>query len=180
MDRQAVRRDEVALLRERTQVYLSSSSQEEVDHSTASLTDEMIVLAGLGIETGSLFVQEEGADLPLLDETVQVAINGGETDPRQLSVNALVDLMGERVGVIALESCEHLLQLTCCTFSGRSPHCLPSNSGLSDGSKVDGCGLPNGGSAVKRFSVTASDKRQRGSPDHFALSRTSSYGAENE
>jgi len=85
----------------------------------------MIVLAGLGIESGSLLVQEEGADLPLLDETVQVAINGGETDPRQLSVNPSVDLMGERVRVIALESGEHLLQLTCCTFSGRSPHCLP-------------------------------------------------------
>jgi hypothetical protein len=85
----------------------------------------MIVPAGLGIEPGSLFVQEEGTDLSLLDETVQVAINGGETDPRQLSVNPLVDLMGERVGVIALESFEHLLQLTCCTFADRSPHRLP-------------------------------------------------------
>jgi len=44
--------------------------QEQIDHSTASLADEMIVLAGLGIESGTLFVQEEGADLPLLDETV--------------------------------------------------------------------------------------------------------------
>jgi hypothetical protein len=65
-----VRRDDVALLREGAQVWPSSSSQEEVDHSTASLADEMIVLAGLGIESGTLFVQEEGADLPLLDETV--------------------------------------------------------------------------------------------------------------
>src|SRR5215813_2801046 len=140
----------------------------------------MIVLAGLGIEPGPLFVQEEGTDLPLLDETVQVAINGGQTDPRQLSVNPSVDLMGEWVRVIALESGEHLLQLTCCTFSGPSPHCLPSSPGVSDGANVDGCGLPNGGSAVKRFSVTASDKRQGGPPDHLALSRTSSYGAENE
>jgi hypothetical protein len=124
-----VRRDYVALLPEGTQVELSSSSQEEVDHSTASLTDEMIVPAGLGIEPGSLFVQEEGADLPLLDETVQVAVNRGETDPRQLSVNPLVDLLGERVGVIALESCEHLLQLACCSFAGRSSHYLPSSLG---------------------------------------------------
>jgi hypothetical protein len=120
-----VRRDDVALLREGTQVELSSSSQEQVDHSTASLADEMIVLPGLGIESGSLFVQEEGADLPLLNETMKVAINGGETDPRQPLVNPPVDLMGERVGVIALEGFEHLLQLTCCTFAGRSPHRLP-------------------------------------------------------
>jgi hypothetical protein len=120
-----VRRDDVTRLREGTQVDLSSPSQEQVDHSTASLADEMIVRAGFGIESGALFVQEEGADLPLLDETTKVAINGGETDPRQLSVHPLVDLMGERVGVIALESCEHLLQLTCCTFAGRSPHRLP-------------------------------------------------------
>jgi hypothetical protein len=125
MDRQAVRRDDVALLREGTQVELSSSSQEQVDHSTASLADEMIVLAGLGIESGSLFVQEEGADLTLLNETMKVAINGGETDPRQPLVNPPVDLMCERVGVIALEGFEHLLQLTCCTFAGRSSHRLP-------------------------------------------------------
>jgi hypothetical protein len=85
----------------------------------------MIVLAGLGIESGSLFVQEEGADLTLLNETMKVAINGGETDPRQPLVNPPVDLMCERVGVIALEGFEHLLQLTCCTFAGRSSHCLP-------------------------------------------------------
>jgi len=120
-----VRRDDVALLREGAQVELSSSSQEEIDHSTASLADEVIVPAGLGIEPGALFVQEEGVDLPLLDETVQIAIDGGETDPRQFSVNPLVDLMGERVRVIALEDCEHLLQLTCCSFAGRSSHRLP-------------------------------------------------------
>jgi len=85
----------------------------------------MIVLAGLGIESGSLFVQEEGADLTLLNETVKVAIYGGETDPRQSFVNPPVNLMGERVGMIALEGFEHLLQLTCCTFAGRSPHRLP-------------------------------------------------------
>jgi hypothetical protein len=125
MDRQVVRRDDVALLREGAQVELSSSSQEQIDHSTASLADEMIVLAGLGIEAGPLFVQEEGADLPLLDETMKVAIHGGETDPRQPVVHPPVDLMGKRVGVIALEDFEHLLQLTGCTFAGRSPHRLP-------------------------------------------------------
>ena len=83
MDRQGVRRDDVALLREGAQVELSISSQEQVDHSTASRADEMIVLAGLGIESGSLFVQEKGTDLALLHETVKVAIHGGETDPRQ-------------------------------------------------------------------------------------------------
>jgi len=85
----------------------------------------MIVVAGLGIESGSLFVQKEGADLTLLNETVKVAINSGETDPRQPLVNPPVNLMGKRVGVIALEGFEHLLQLTCCTFPGRSPHRLP-------------------------------------------------------
>jgi hypothetical protein len=120
-----VRRDDVALLREGTQLGLPSSSQEQVDHSTASLADEMIVLAGLGIESGSLFVQEESADLTLLHETMKVAINGGKTDPRQPPVNPPVDLMCERVGVIALEGFEHLLQLTRCTFAGRSPHRLP-------------------------------------------------------
>jgi len=85
----------------------------------------MIVLAGLGIESGPLFVQEEGADLTLLNETVKVPINGGETDPRQPLMNPPVNLIGERVGVIALEGFEHLLQLTGCTFPGRSPHRLP-------------------------------------------------------
>lgn len=121
-------RDDVALLREGTQIDRSSLAQEQVDHSTASLADEMIVLAGLGIESGSLCVQKEGADLTLVDETVKVAINGGETDPRQLFVNPLVDLMGERVSVIALESFEHLLQLACRTFAGGPPHGLTSKS----------------------------------------------------
>jgi hypothetical protein len=129
MDRQGVRRDDVALLREGTQIDRSSLAQEQVDHSTASLADEMIVLAGLGIESGSLCVQKEGADLTLVDETVKVAINGGETDPRQFFVNPLVDLMGERVSVIALESFEHLLQLVCRTFAGGPPHRLTSNPG---------------------------------------------------
>jgi hypothetical protein len=125
MDRQVVRRDDVALLREGTQIDRSSLAQEQVDHSTASLADEMIVLAGLGIESGSLFVQEEGADPTLLNETMKVAINGGETDSRQPLVNPPVDLMCKRVGVIALEGFEHLLQLACCTSAERSPHHLP-------------------------------------------------------
>src|SRR3989442_15587353 len=95
----------------------------QVDHSTASLADEMIVLAGLGIESDSLCVQKEGADLTLVDETVKVAINGGETGPRQLFVNPLVDLMGERVSVIPLESFEHLLQLSRRTFADGPRHC---------------------------------------------------------
>jgi hypothetical protein len=120
-----VRRDDVASLREGPQIDLSSPSQEQIDHSTALLADEVIVPAGLGIEPGPLFIQEEGADLPLLDETVQVAVNGGETDSRQFSVNPPVDLVGERVRVIALESREHLLQLTGRTLAGRSPHRPP-------------------------------------------------------
>lgn len=133
MDRQGVRRDDVALLREGTQIDRSRLAQEQVDHSTASLADEMIVLAGLGIESGSLCVQKEGADLTLVDETVKVAINGGETDPRQFFVNPLVDLMGERVSVIALESFEHLLQLPCRTCTGGPPHRLTSTSWLPGG-----------------------------------------------
>jgi hypothetical protein len=134
MDRHGVRRDNVALLREGAQIDGSSVAKEQVDHSTASLADEMIVLAGLGIESGSLFVQTEGADLTLLDETVKVAINGGETDPRQLFVNPPVDLMGERVSVIALESVEHLFQLACPTFAGGPLHRLTSTSWLPGGS----------------------------------------------
>jgi hypothetical protein len=127
MDCQGVRRDDVALLRERAQIDRSSLAQEQVDHSTASLADEMIVLAGLGIEAGSLVVQKEGADLALVDETVKVAIHGGETDPRQFLANPLVDLMGKRVSVIALERFEHLLQLARRTFAGGSPHRLTSS-----------------------------------------------------
>ena len=44
-------------------------------------------------------------------------------------MNPPVDLTGERMGVIALESFEHLLQLTCRTFAGGPPHCLTSNLG---------------------------------------------------
>jgi hypothetical protein len=127
MDRQGVCRDDVASLREGAQIDRSSLAQEQIDHSTASLADEMIVPAGLGIETGSLCVQKEGADLTLVDETVKVAINGGETDPRQFLVNPLVDLMGERVRMIALESFEHLLQLTCRPFTSALPHRLRSD-----------------------------------------------------
>jgi hypothetical protein len=134
MDRQGVRRDDVALLRQRTHIDRSSLAQEQVDHSTASLADEMIVLAGLGIESGSPCVQNEGADLTLVDETVKGAINGGETDPRQFFVNPLVDLMGERMSVIALESFDHLLQLACRTFAGSPPHRLTSKSWLPGGS----------------------------------------------
>jgi len=125
MDRQGVRRDNVALLREETQIDRSSVAQEQVDYATASLADEMIVLAGLGIESRSLFVQKESADLTLVDETVKVAIDGGETDPRQSFVNPLVDLMGERMRVIALESFEHLLQLARRTSANGPPHRLP-------------------------------------------------------
>jgi hypothetical protein len=128
MDRQGVRRDDVALLRERAQIDRSSLAQEQVDHSTASLADEMIVHAGLGIESGSLVVQKEGADLTLVDETVKVAVHGGETDPRQLLANPLVDLVGERVRVITLEGLEHLLQLARRTSAGGSPHRLTSTS----------------------------------------------------
>lgn len=128
-----MRRDDVALLREGTQIDRSSLAQEQVDHPTASLADEMIVLAGLGIESGSLCVQKEGADLTLLDETVKVAINGGEADPRQFLVNPLVDLMGERVSVIALESFEHLLQLACRTSTSGPSHRQTSKSWLPGG-----------------------------------------------
>jgi hypothetical protein len=133
MDRQGVRRDDVALLRERTQIDRSSLAQEQIDHSTASLADEMIMLAGLGIESGPLVVQKEGADLALVDEAVKVAIDGGKTDPRQFLANPLVDLMGERVSVIALESFEHLLQLARRTSAGGSPHHLTSTSRQSGG-----------------------------------------------
>ena len=141
MDRQGVRRDDVALLRERAQIDRSGSSEEQIDHPTASRADEMIVLAGLGIESGSLFVQEDGAELTLVDEPVKVAIDGAETDSRQLFVNPPVDLIGERVGVIALESFEHLLQLTCRTFAGGPPHSPNLESWLSRGSDrtVSGC-----------------------------------------
>jgi hypothetical protein len=129
MDRHVVHRDDVPALREGAQVYLSGLSQEKIDHPTAALADEMIVLAGLGIESSSLFVQKERANPALVDETVKVAIHGGEADPRQLFVNSPVDLMSGRVGVITLESFEHLLQLTCRTFAGGPPHRLTSNPG---------------------------------------------------
>jgi hypothetical protein len=155
MDRQVVRRDNVAALRERSQVYPSSAPlEEQVDDSAASLADEMIVLAGLGIESGSLFVQDDGADLALLDETVKVAIHRGETDPGQLLMNPSVDLMGERVGVIALKSREHLLQLACFTLAGGPPHRLPRilAIGRIDRTSVD-AGLSNEEFHVKRSPV---------------------------
>jgi hypothetical protein len=125
VDRHVDGRHDVAVLRELSQVHPSSPPQEQVTHSTASLTDEMIVLTGLGVVSRDLFTQEEAADLALLDETVQVAIHRGEADSRQLFVHAPVDLMGERMGRVTLESVEHLLQLTRLTFTDGLPHRLP-------------------------------------------------------
>ena len=71
-------------------------------------------------------------------------------------MNPLIDLVGERVRVIALESCEHLLQLTRCPFAGRPLH--RHLDFYRDGANVSGSGVPSRGSAVKRFSITASDK----------------------
>ena len=68
----------------------------------------MIVLAGLGVVPGSLSIQEERADLAFLDKAVKVAIHRREADSRQPFVHSAVDLVGERVGVIALESCAYL------------------------------------------------------------------------
>ena len=78
----------------------------------------MIMLTGLGVVSGCLFIQEECAYFALLDETVKVSIHCGEADSRQLFVHPPVDLMGEGMGVIALESLEHLVQLTCRAFAG--------------------------------------------------------------
>src|SRR5207249_11345070 len=122
--------DDVALLRERSQINLSSSPQEQVDHSAASLADEMIMLAGLGVVSGCLLIQEQRADLALLDETVKVAVHRGEADSRQLLVYPPVDLVGERVRVIALKGSEHLFQLARCTLArctsaGGPSHRLP-------------------------------------------------------
>jgi hypothetical protein len=130
-----VRRHDVSIFREPSQVDPSSPLQKQVDHSAASLANEMIMLTGLGVVSGCLFIQEEGTDLSRLDETVEVAIHRGEADMRQLLVHALVDLMGEGVCVIALECLEHLFQLTCRSFASGPLHRLPtSNPGSSNGS----------------------------------------------
>jgi hypothetical protein len=78
----------------------------------------MIMLSGLRVVSGDLVTQEEGANFTPLDETVQVAIHRGEADSRQPFVDPPVDLVGEGMGVIALKSLEHLLQLTRRTFAG--------------------------------------------------------------
>ena len=148
-----MRRDDVALLRERSQVYPSSSPQEQVDHSTAFLADEMIMLAGLGVVSSCLFIQEERADFALLDETVKVAIHRGEADSRQLFVHPPVDLMGKRVAVITLESFEYLCQLTCSTLAGGPSHRLPRILAIERiGSSVSGCGISSRQPPVKWFS----------------------------
>jgi hypothetical protein len=130
-----VGRHDVPLLREGAQIDPSSVAQEQVDHSTASPADEMIVRAGLGIESGSLSIQKEGADPAIVHEPVKIAIHGGETDPRQFFVHPLVDLLGERVRMIALQGVEHLLQLPCRTFAGSPTHRLTSSSEFAGGSE---------------------------------------------
>src|SRR4029434_5537534 len=50
--REGVTQDDVALLREGAQIDRSSLAQDQVDHSTASVADEMIVLAGLRSHSG--------------------------------------------------------------------------------------------------------------------------------
>jgi hypothetical protein len=153
MDRQVVRRYDVTMLRERSQIDPSSSPQEQIDHSTAFLADEMIMLAGLGVESSCLLSQEERADFALLYETVKVAIDRGEADSRQLLVHPPVDLMSKRVAVIALESFEYLFQLTCSTYAGSPSHRLPRIPAIGRiGSSVSGCGISSRQPPVKWFS----------------------------
>jgi len=125
----------------------------------------MIMLAGLGVVSGCLLIQKERVDFALLDETVKVAIHRGEADSRQLLVHPPVDLVGERMGVIALESSEHLFQLTCSTFAGGPPHRPPRIL-----ASVSGCDISSHQPPVKCFpgyvSSHASD------PEGWAIVRT--------
>jgi len=110
----------------------------------------MIMLAGLGVVSGCLLIQEERVDFALLDETVKVAIHRGEADSRQLFVYPPIDLVGERMGVIALESSEHLFQLACPTFAGGPPHRPPRILALGR-IGVSGCDISSHQPPVKWF-----------------------------
>jgi hypothetical protein len=69
----------------------------------------MIVFAGLRIVARYAFPQEDRADFAVLDQALQISIHRGETYPRQLFANPTVDLVGEGMAGVALESLEDSL-----------------------------------------------------------------------
>src|SRR5437867_3330322 len=82
----------------------------------APLADEMVVIADLWVVTGDPLAKQDGADLSILDQSLKVAIDGGETDPRELFAHPPVDLISEGMGRVTLESLIHCFQLTRSSF----------------------------------------------------------------
>jgi len=89
----------------------------------------MIVIADLGVVSDYPFAQEDAANLAVLDEAVKVAIHRSKANSRQLLAHPPVDLIGTGMGRVALESLEHLFQLTCRTLTGGPSHNMLRNRG---------------------------------------------------
>jgi hypothetical protein len=69
----------------------------------------MIVITGLGVVAGDPLPQEDRADFAVLDQALQVPIHGCEANPRQFFANPAVNLVGEGMSRVALESLEYSL-----------------------------------------------------------------------
>ena len=133
IDRQIQRGHRESGARQWAEVYLSVAFQEEVDHLATRLADEMVVVADFRVVTGDPLAKQDGADFSILDQSLKVAIDSGETDPRELFAHPPIDLISEGMSRVTLESLIHCFELTRRSFVERSPHMIPQRTGLPGG-----------------------------------------------
>jgi hypothetical protein len=69
----------------------------------------MIMIAGLRVVARYALSQQDCPDFAVLDQALQVPIYGREANSRQFFANPTVDLIGEGMGRIPLESLEDSL-----------------------------------------------------------------------
>src|SRR5262249_14500657 len=84
----------------------------QVFHPAALAAHEVIVRAHRGIVVQGTCAEMRGADPPLLDQALEVSVDGAEADRRQDAPDALVDELRRRVlGPRVPDDVEHELEL---------------------------------------------------------------------
>jgi len=130
INRQVMRAHEVAVAHQRRQIHLAIPIEKEIDHPTTALADKVIMIVGLRVVASDPLTQKDSANFSVLNEALKVAINGCKANARQLFAHPAVDLIGEGMSRITLESLEHRFQLTCRAFVTGSPHHIPQSRAI--------------------------------------------------